>query len=375
MSAISIDEATRHQAPARAALAAALERPSHAYLLSGPTGSGKRAAARAFAAEILAAEAEHPDEARRRALLDPSPHPDLVWVRPPGTQHLVEEIRERVISQTAYRPFEGERRVFVVEAAEAMADESQNALLKTLEEPPEFVHLVLLSAEPAALLETVVSRCRRIQFSPLPSEAIEERLAEMTDAEPAERLAASRLSGGDFGAAEHLVSTSGRRLRTAVEESVRAARSGAVGEGPWRELLANAEAAGAEAAELVEEAMLADAEAGGDRKAKARARKAASEGAKRAGRRRRTEVLDLALSLCAMWVRDLAAEAEGVGGLAYNADRTGELAGLADGLDPIAARKAGELVMDARARLRVNVSEELALESLFFALEDLLSAG
>ena len=74
--------ATEHQARARVALSAALAcGPSHAYLFRGPRGAGKRAAARAFAAEILAAGAEDPDDARRRALLDPSPHPDLVWLR------------------------------------------------------------------------------------------------------------------------------------------------------------------------------------------------------------------------------------------------------------------------------------------------------
>ncbi len=81
-------------------------------------------------------EAEDPEEARRRVLLDPSPHPDLLWLAPRGAQHLVEEVRERVIRAASYRPFEGGKRVFVIEAAEAMREESQNALLKTLEEPP-----------------------------------------------------------------------------------------------------------------------------------------------------------------------------------------------------------------------------------------------
>ncbi len=80
---------------------------------------------------------------------------------------MVEEVREQVIRAAAYRPYEGGKRVFVVEAAEAMRDESQNALLKTLEEPPEFVHLILLTSEPAALLETIASRCQPVDFAPL----------------------------------------------------------------------------------------------------------------------------------------------------------------------------------------------------------------
>ena len=157
--------ALRHQPRAELALNAALRAgPAHAYLFQGPRGSGKRAAARAFAAEILAIGAADAEDARRRARLDPSPHPDLVWLAPSGPQHMVEAIRERVIRAASYRPFEGERRVFVVEAAEAMRDESQNALLKTLEEPPPYAHLILITAEPAAVLDTVRSRCQRIEL-------------------------------------------------------------------------------------------------------------------------------------------------------------------------------------------------------------------
>lgn len=369
----ALAEATRHQPGAHAALTAALERPSHAYLFAGPRGSGKRAAARAFAAEVLASAASDPDETRRRAMLDPSPHPDLVWLRPPGNQHLVEDVRERVISQTAYRPFEGGRRAFVIEAAESMADESQNALLKTLEEPPEFTHILLLSSATGALLETVISRCRPVQFAPLPVEVIQERLEAAGSGDAAECRAASRLSGGDAEQAAFLVSESGRELRASTEACVRAARRGQLDGAPWRALLSGAEQAGAAAAEHTEAALLAESEASSDKKAKARGRRVAAEAAKRAGRRRRTETLDLGLELCGMWVRDLAAAAEGLPELFYNADRVDEVGADADGLDPIAAHQAGEQILDTRARLRVNVSEELALSALFYRVEDLLS--
>ncbi|MGI9556593.1 MAG: hypothetical protein ACR2N5_01485, partial [Solirubrobacterales bacterium] len=245
-------------------------------------------------------------------------------------------------------------------------------LLKTLEEPAEFIHLVLLSSEPAALLETVISRCREVEFSPLSAAAVEEALAERSDADELERRAATRLCGGDVDTGEYLLSEPGRRLRRAAGESIRAAREGGAESAPWRELLTSAEEAGAGEAERVEEAVLAEAEESGEPKAKTRARKAATEAAKRAGRRARTEILDLGLALCTMWARDLAATTEGSGELAYNADRAAELERLAAGLDPVAARQAGERIMDTRARLRVNVSEELALESLFFGLEELL---
>ena len=98
----------------------------------GPASVPQRARSRP--SSIAAAARPTPttrDDARCRPLA--APRPGLAG--PAGTQHLVEEVRERVITAAAYRPFEGEHRVFVIEAADAMADESQNALLKTLEEP------------------------------------------------------------------------------------------------------------------------------------------------------------------------------------------------------------------------------------------------
>ncbi|MBW8059293.1 MAG: hypothetical protein FVQ78_02975 [Solirubrobacterales bacterium] len=375
-----LDDSTTHQPRARMALGAALASgPSHAYLFRGPRGAGKRAVARAFAAEILAGSAENAEDARRRALLDPSPHPDLVWLAPSGAQHLVEEVRERVIRAAVYRPFEGGKRVFVIEAAEAMRDESQNALLKTLEEPPEFVHLILLSSEPEALLETVVSRCQPIEFAPLPAAALEAALA--GDAAPEEIAAAARLSAGDLDRARLLLGERGRQLRTMADRCATAAlgpgalqRAEAVGPptalpasgtvAPWRPLLEAAEAAGDDAEAAIREALEEESSAGIKRSARD-----ITDQVRRTARRRRTEILDLGLGLTAAWFRDLVAIASGAADVAFNRDRLARLQSQASALDPARARRAAELVQDTRRRLDLNVSEELALESLFYRLE------
>ncbi len=363
--------ATEHQPGARVALRAAVSAPSHAYLFSGPRGAGKGMAARAFAAEILAAGAGDPADARRRALADPSPHPDLTWVRPPGMQHLVDEIRSRVIAAAAYRPFEAERRVFVIEDAEAMAEESQNALLKTLEEPAPFAHLLLLSSEPAAILETVRSRCQPVRFNALPLAAVEARLAELApDAAVDSRRAAARLAGNDPRLAAELLVAPGSELRDAAPALVTAARDGDLSGTPWARLLAIADDAGAQAAERAREELAAAADAAGE----SRGQRAAEEAVRRAARQARTAALDTSLALAGAWLRDLVAVASGAEELIQNCDRLDELRAGADGIDARRARRAGEVVMDTRRRLRVNVGEELALETLAFRLEALLSA-
>lgn len=377
----AMESTTEHQARARVALSAALATtPSHAYLFRGPRGAGKSAVARAFAAEILAAGASDPDDARRRALIDPSPHPDLVWLRPRGAQHMVEEVREKVIRAASYRPFEADKRVFVIEAAEQMRDESQNALLKTLEEPPAYVHLILLTSEPTALLETIASRCQPIDFAPLPIEAVEAALAGAGS--PDDLATAARLSAGDPVRARFLLSDSGRALRAAALELGRAVggdspdtqRESASGESPptaptassspWTQLIKAAEAVGEEAEEATRKLLDEETEAGVKRSAKD-----ITDEAKRAGRRRRTETLDLALELNASWFRDLAATASGATDVVFNRDRLADLQSRAATIDPSRPRRAAELVQDTRRRLDLNVSEELALEALAFRLE------
>jgi DNA polymerase-3 subunit delta' len=364
----ALAEATRHQPRAAAELASDLSEPTHAYIFRGPPGSGKAAAARAFAAELLAAGAPDPDDARRRAMLDPSPHPDLVWLLPPGAQHLVDEVRESVIRASSLRPAEGDRRVFVIEEAEALRDESQNALLKTLEEPAPFAHLILLCSEPELLAGTILSRCRAVDFAPLAPEAVLESIGESGP----EAEAASRLCAGDVRLARMLLTDSGRALRSAAVSASRAPVSDDVSPEPWRPLLAAAEAAGAEAGEREEARLLADAEFGGGRGRSGKLNREATDQVKRTERRARTQALDLGLALCCAWFRDLGALSSGAPEVVLNADRTEELRQDADGMDPAAAAEALDMVLETRRRLRVNVSEELALEALWLRLSQTL---
>ena len=155
---------------ARAVLLAGLPprgHPSHAYLFHGPAGTGKRTIARAFATALLADGAEDPGHVAER--IARGSHPDLTWVSPSGaSEMLVGDIEEPVVAAATRTPFESSRRVFVIEGVHAMNDQAANRLLKTLEEPPAFVHLLLLSDRREDVLATVASRCQQVRFDPLP---------------------------------------------------------------------------------------------------------------------------------------------------------------------------------------------------------------
>jgi DNA polymerase III subunit delta' len=366
---------TEDHPQARIVLGAALAtQPSHAYLFHGPAGTGKRTVARAFAAELLAEGAPDPDDTRRRAL--GGSHPDLTWVRPTGAHVMrTSDVDEAVIGAATRTPFEARRRVFVLERVETMNDEVANRMLKTLEEPASFVHLILLTDSLGQVLETVVSRCQAVRFDPLPADRIAAALE--SEGVPAEQaLACGRLALGNAERARYLASEEGGELRSEVERFIAAALEGEQGDGAaWRPLLARAEARRVEA----EEAAVAERAERLELEPKGRERRALEreleEAAKRDGRRARTEVLDLGLTLAALGFRDLVCLAEGAEGSVLATDRAPVLVERVRGRDPRRLRQAAERIEDTRQSLELNVAEDLALSALGFRLASLVGTS
>ncbi len=363
---------TEDHPQARIVLSAALAAgPSHAYLFHGPAGTGKRTVARAFAAELLAFGSDDPDDVRLRVAH--GTHPDLTWVRPSGA-HVMRrgDVDAAVVSAATRTPFEAQRRVFVLERVDTMNDEAANSMLKTLEDPAGFVHLILLTEALGRVMETVVSRCQPVRFEPLPAA----RIAATLEAEgvPAERAAAcARLALGNAARARLLASPSGDELRTEVETFAAAALAGEPGE-TWRPILERAEAqrAAAEESVAVEGARRLELEPKG--REKRAIEKELEETAKRDGRRARTEVLELALVLSALAFRDLVCLAEGAPDAVLASDRAGSLAEHARGRDPRRLREAAERCEDVSQALELNVSEDLALSALGLRLAALAGA-
>jgi DNA polymerase-3 subunit delta' len=113
----------------------------------------------------------------------------------------IKSIRERVLDLVGYRPFEGQRRVFIIDPADALSLQAQDALLKTLEEPPPATVLILISAYPDSLRPTVVSRCRRVRFGALTDTEVSQVLTERHGIEPALARSRAALSGGSVAQA------------------------------------------------------------------------------------------------------------------------------------------------------------------------------
>ncbi len=225
------------------ALRAALRRGRlhHAYLLGGPEGVGKGTGARLLAqaanCEAAAAGEGQLDDPCGRCgpcrKIAHGTHPDVFLLaeervmvkagrwepkggRSPSREIVVDQVRDLVDHRLSMRRFEGRRRVVIIDPADAMNVQAQNALLKTLEEPPDDTTLVLVSSSPDALLPTIKSRCLRVAFAPLPAPVIQARLE--ADGQPAEaaRLAAA-LSGGSLSRALGLDAEALEERRRALE--------------------------------------------------------------------------------------------------------------------------------------------------------------
>jgi DNA polymerase-3 subunit delta' len=231
--------------------ALARERLPPALLFAGPEGVGKKRLALAVAQTALcekAAAAEPCGSCRacRRvsAALEPDRlealrqeadrhpdedvwrnfrlHPDLVlaegwWLTKTGRPRPEPEIRvgqvRDLIAEISGAPFEARRRVFVLDDAHSMNEAAQNALLKSLEEPPPRSHVILISAAPLGLVQTIRSRCQLVRFGPLTRSAVAAHLAERRGVPEEEALKQAALAGGSLGAALTLEAESYRPMR------------------------------------------------------------------------------------------------------------------------------------------------------------------
>jgi DNA polymerase-3 subunit delta' len=333
------------QERAVSALRAALRRGAlhHAYLFGGPPGTGKAQAARLLAqaancegAEVAAAGGfrdEPCGTCRSCRKIAADNHPDVYWLaeervmakagrwepkggRTPSKDIVVDQVRDLVDHRLAMKRFEGRRRFVIIDPADAMNAQAQNALLKTLEEPPDETTLVLVAGSPDSLLPTIRSRCLRVAFQPIPDALVISTL-EAEGRSPAEARLAAALAGGSLGRARALEPAELDALHEAVRRAAGLDPDDALG---WLAFARDHGGDRAEAAAVCE--------------------------------------------LLGVWLRDVLAAQTG-GGSPALLDLAGETAGAAAALSPAEVVRRREEVTATVLALGQNASPVLALERLF----------
>jgi DNA polymerase III subunit delta' len=179
------------------------ERIPHAYLFTGIAGIGKTSAAIAL---TMTLNCRRPTGLEACGICPPCRQvlggnfPDLISIKPDGKNIKIEQVRE-LNRRLSFAPVSARYRVCVIQQAEAMTGEAANSFLKTLEEPPPGNILVLNAVEPLNLLPTIVSRCQRVPFQPLPAEAMIDWLVTQKDMDREGATLVARASGGSLGRA------------------------------------------------------------------------------------------------------------------------------------------------------------------------------
>jgi DNA polymerase III subunit delta' len=187
--------------------------PVHAYLLAGPSGSGKSQAARAFAAALLCPDGGD-GTCRDCRLALAGEHPDGREVERAGPFITMEQARD-ITTLASRTPVEGRRKVLILHEFHLLRDEAAAALLKTIEEPPASTVFVILADDVPPELVTIASRCLRVDFRPVPHDLVVERLvADGVDADAA--ILAADAAAGDLDRARLLAADSGLAARRAA---------------------------------------------------------------------------------------------------------------------------------------------------------------
>ena len=187
-----------------------LQKVSHAYIINGERNSGKKFIARIFAMALqCTGEGEKPCQVCRscRQALSEN-HPDIIRITHEKPNSIgVEDIRTQVNNDMGIKPYQGPYKVYLIDEAEKMTVQAQNALLKTIEEPPSYAVIILITTNQEAFLPTILSRCVQMKLKPLKDFTIKSYLTQNLHVPEKDADICTAFARGNLGKAIHLASS------------------------------------------------------------------------------------------------------------------------------------------------------------------------
>lgn len=183
---------------------------SHSYIINGESGMGKKTLAKAFAMAIMCEKGTGVPcmecSACKQTMNDNNP--DVIWVTHEKPQTIgIDEIREQLVSDMQIKPYKAKHKVYIVDEAQKMTVQTQNAALKTIEEPPEYGVIIFLTTNSEMFLQTILSRCIMMNVKPLPEGTIKAYLMKNLSLPDYRAEVIASFSGGNMGKAIRLASS------------------------------------------------------------------------------------------------------------------------------------------------------------------------
>lgn len=351
-------------------------RVSHAYLFVGPAGSNKTAAARALAQAVMCPKGPEGPRGGRCGECSAcdrvmrGKHPDVRCYAPAGAAgYLVEQIRE-IVADTALAPIQARRKVYIIDRVDQLGTAAANAFLKTLEEPPADVVLILLGRTRESVLPTILSRCQVVSFRHIPATEAAGIVRQNTGASlELARVAIEACGGSITRAVEFLKSPGNERLafRTKVLEVLASIRRAddwdVLG---YAAMLVEASKAPLDAARAAQELELSE---NADFLAKSAIRQIEARN-KRHLSAKSAECLAHLTAIIRSWLRDVLMICEGAPELVINVDARQALEEAASATDAAKLAKALRAVNRVDEALSYNVSPETCIDALLFDVRE-----
>ena len=352
------------------------DRVSHAYLFCGPAGSDKTQAAYAFARAILCegdpcADCEGCTSQACRHIVRKA-HPDVHYLAPEGAQgYVVDQIRD-VMADTLLAPIQAKRKVYIIDRVDLLGTAAANAFLKTLEEPPSDVVLILLGRTRESVLPTIVSRCQVVPFRHIPASEAAGILVQNTGCTLPEASIAIEACGGSITkAADFLRSKERARLRLTMTQALAslaraddldvlgyAAEVVLASKAPLDQVRQEQERVLDERSEFLQKSALKTLET--------RHKRALSQAS--------FELLRQMTSVAKSWLRDVEMICSGAERLVINVDCFDALRDCAERTDLARVCRALMRVQAADEAISYNVSPQVSIEAMLFEIREELYA-